>query len=880
MRELGLSWIARLVRRMHWMTRRRSIEAAMDAEMRYHIDSEIAERVRNGMNVDEARRTALRDFGRIESYKDAGRDARGFSLTDDMARDAAYAVRVLRHNPGFVTTVTLTLALGIGCTSAIFSLVDAILLRPLPYAEPSRLAVLWERNDARKVAHNVVSVSTFETWRSRTRSFSAMHAIVPNPVTLDGAPAEHIMGTAVTPGYFAMLGVHPRIGRDFTPDEESNGGAPVVILSDGLWRTRYGASRDVIGRTISVDGAPFTIVGVMPAGFDPPKFGWISEQPLWIPFGATEGNRSWGRVLQIVARLRPGVSLASAGGELAALHATLATESGVGKGWSTTIVPLEAQIVGDVKKPLTVLFAAVVLLLSMSVVNVGSLVTAFTRGRQRELVVRRAMGATRARLVRQQLVQSLVLGAVGTGVGLLIAQLGTRALVALVPPSMPRLGDVRVSGTVVLFTTLTALLATLSFGIAAALRATGAAAAPTSMNIVATRMTSRFGGGKIIAAEVAIGLVLTVLATLMVRSFANLRAVDLGFDARSVVAGRISLSNSRYPNDDRRRQFFAALIDRVRAIPGVTSASLVTSRPFACCAPSTAVRDANGMTSFDSSPVIDVRYADDAYFSTMRMPILAGSAFDRGEPRTGQIHAVISAGLARQLWGVTDPIGRTVAIKLFGTMNAKVIGVVGDVHLVDPRRPTRPTVYLSTERYPNSDRDVVIRGAGDPNALLSALRGAVASLDAHVPLANPTTLEASVGETLSEDRFTTFLLGGFAILALTLAAIGVYGVLAGDIARRRKEIGIRLALGARPSGVTRLVLARALRPAAVGAVIGIAVALVVSRSMSALVFGVRTWDPVSFALVTSTLFAVAALATLVPARRAARGSPMEAIRVD
>jgi predicted permease len=464
--------------------------------------------------------------------------------------------------------------------------------------------------------------------------------------------------------------------------------------------------------------------------------------------------------------------------------------------------------------------------------------------------------------------------------GLLLAHLGTQALVALVPPSVPRLGDVHVSGTVVLFTTLAALAATLGFGIGGALRAASAAASPTSINIATTRTTARFAGGKIIAAEVAIGLVLTVLAALMVRSFANLRGVDLGFDARSVVAGRISLSNSRYPDDDRRRQFFAALIDRVRAIPGVTSASLVTSRPFACCAPSTAVRDARSATSFDVSPVVDVRYADDTYFSTMRMPILAGRAFERGEPRNGQIHAVISTGMARQLWGDANPVGRSVSIRLFGTMDARVIGVVGDVHLVDARRATRPTLYLSTERYPNSDRDVVVRGTGDPNALLASLRGAVASLDAHVPLANPTTLAASVGETLSEDRFTTFLLGGFAVLALTLAAIGVYGVLAGDVASRRKEIGIRLALGARPSGVTRLVLGRALRPAAVGAALGIGVALVVSRSMSALVFGVRTWDPVCFALVTSTLLAVAILATLVPARRAARGSPMEAIRVD
>jgi putative ABC transport system permease protein len=880
MHDLRLSWIARLVRRARWAINRQSIESAMDDEMRYHVDREIDERVRGGMNPGEARRTALRDFGGIESYKEAGRDARGFSFIDDLGRDAAYAMRVLRHHPGFTAAVMLTLALGIGCTSAIFSLVNAILVRPLPYAAPDRLAALWERNDARKVVNNVVSVWTFETWRSQTHSFSAMHAIVPNPVTLDGDPAEHVTGTAVTPGYFAMLGVYPQFGRDFTPEEERDGGASVVILSDGLWRSRYGAKRDVVGRTIGVDGKPFTIVGVMPPGFDPPKFGWIAEQPLWIPFGGSPANRSWGRVLQIVARLKPGVSLEQAGAELAALHATYATEAGVGKGWSTTIVPLDEQIVGEVRKPLLVLFAAVVLLLSMAVVNVASLVTAFTRGRLHELAVRRTMGASPARLIRQQLVQNFMLGAGGAVVGLLIAGIGTRALVALVPPSVPRLSDVQVNGAVVLFATVVGLAATLCFGIGGALRAVGATASPTTMNIATTRVTARFSGGKIIAIEMAIGLVLTVLATLMVRSFANLRDVDLGFDARSAVAGHISLTNTRYPDDERRRQFFSTLMERVRAIPGVTNASLVTRRPFACCAPSTAVRNPNGGQSFDVSPTVDIRFADDTYFETMRIPVVAGRVFDRAERPDAPIHAVISTGTARQLWGNESPIGRTLSIKLFGTMDAEVIGVVGDVHLVDPRRPTRPTVYLSTERYPSSDRDVVLRGKADPNALIAALRDAVRSVDPHIPLANPTTLERSVDATLAEDRFTTFLLGGFALLALTLAAIGVYGVLAGDVLRRRKEIGIRLALGARPFSVAWLVLTRVLRPAAVGATIGVGFALAISRSMSALVFGVRTWDPASFALVTCTLPVIAVLATWMPARRAARESPMGAIRVD
>jgi putative ABC transport system permease protein len=367
----------------------------------------------------------------------------------------------------------------------------------------------------------------------------------------------------------------------------------------------------------------------------------------------------------------------------------------------------------------------------------------------------------------------------------------------------------------------------------------------------------------------------------MVRSFVNLRSVDLGFDAAAVVTGRVSLPSSRYPTDASRSAFFDQLLRRVRSLPGVSAASVVTSRPFACCAPATVVSDpASTSGRSANSPTTDVRFADESYFSTMRIGVLKGDVFASDEPREGTPRAVVSRALARALWASADPVGQSVTINLWGTTTARVIGVVEDVHLVDPRTRPRPELYLSATRFPSSERDIVVRGAGEPDALLASLRGAVASIDATVPLYRGTTLQASVRSLLAQDRFTTLMLGAFASLALLLAAIGVYGVLSGDVASRRKEIGIRLALGAETRNVTRLVVGRAVRPTLDGVVLGLAGALVSTRAMSAMVFGVGTADLRSFAIVIVLLAGVASAATLVPALRATRVSPLEAIRTD
>jgi putative ABC transport system permease protein len=854
----------------------------MDAEMRHHVECETNERIAGGMSPDEARRTALRDFGGIERFKEDARDARGFRPLDELLQDARHSLRVLRRNPAYTAAAVLTFALGIGLSTSIFSVVHGVLLRPLPYANPDRLAVIWERHAARGAEHNVASVPNFEAWRQRSRSFSGMVLLVPSPVTLSGQNPESVMGADVSPGYFHLLGVLPALGRDFTDADAIPGPARVVVLRDGLLRLRFSAQPSIVVPAISHDEKSFTVIGVAPRDFDAPRFGWLGSQQLWTPFGPTPSNRSWGRFLLVVGRLRDGVSLESANKELAAIAEQRAREDKNNDGWSASVVGLTEQITGDVHTPLLILLGAVGLLLIMAATNVASLMLGFVRRREHELAVRRAIGADTGRIVRELLTHSAVLGAIGAVVGLAAALVGTKVLSSLIPSDVPRASSIRIDGAVLAFTTCVGLLATMAFGLVAALRGVaGGASAPAAVRMQTGRATMRMGSGALVVAEIALGLTLTVLAGLMVRSFVNLRGVNLGFDATSVVGARLSLPGSSYDTPERQRAFFETLGERVRAIPGVQAVSFATTRPFACCAPATIVSNPaapSGRTA--ELPTADVRYVDSSFFAALRIPIVAGVGFTNHERADGPSRVVVNQSMARALWPTASPIGRQVRVEMYNGLTAEVIGVSGDVHLTDARTEPRATVYLSATRYPSTVRDMIVRGDVRPEMLIPTLRQAVTSVDARLPLGLVTTLSASVQDSLARDRFTTTILTVFAIVSLLLASIGIYGVFSGDVAARRKEIGIRLALGSRPSGVIGLVLRRALVLAMVGSMCGIVTGLIAARSMSLLVFGVGTADPMSFVTVTVALLGVAMLATLIPALRAARVSPLDAIRND
>jgi predicted permease len=873
------AWIRDAALRLAGLARRGRMERRLDSEMRFHLDMLAEKHVRAGMSPDEARRAALATFGGAERFKDDARDEYRSRLADELAQDVRYALRVLRRNPGFATAAALTFALGIGVSTAMFSVVHGVLLRPLPYADPERLVVLWERNVARGHDRNVVAVPNFEAWRARARSFDGMAGLVPLPATIALAPdAERVMGAEVSPGYFRMLGVAPAIGREFTPREEHEGGADVLVLSDGFWRSHFGGDRSVLGRTLPIDGRPHTIVGVMPAGFEPPRFSWLIDQAFWRPFGATESNRSWGRFLLVVARVKPGVPIDAARREIEAIAAQRAGEEKSNAGWSAALVGLSEQMTGDVRLPLLVLLGAVGLLLLMAVTNVANLTLGLVRRREHELAVRRAIGASSSRLLRQLVTQSGVVAAIGCALGLAAAVGGAEALVALLPPEMPRTTSIRIDGQVLLVTAAVSALAALGVGALAALRA-GRDDAATLRESGGGRSAARLRGGSLVTAEIALGLVLTVLAGLTMRSFAALRAVDLGFDAERVVVARVGVSGARYETPEARRRFFDELLARVRALPGVRAASTVSTRPFGGMAPATTVGDASAPASGDSV-IADVRYADGALFRTLGIPLLAGATFDARDRLDAPPRVVINETMARALWPSENPIGKRARVLMFDGITPEVIGVVGDVHLMDARTPPRATAYLADARFPSDARDLIIRGAGDPRSLIAAVRAAVTALDPAVPTYQITTLDELIGRTLARDRFTTVLLGAFAVVSLLLAGVGTYGVFAGDIAQRRKEIGIRVALGAPSAGVVALVMRRALARAAVGVALGSAGALLAARGMAAMLFGVGSADPLSFGGVAALLLLVAVAATLVPALRAARVSPLVAIRTD
>jgi len=864
--------------RLRGLAQRRSMESRLDDEMRFHVDMLTEQHVRAGLSATEARRKALTAFGGMERFKEDARDEYRNRLLDELGQDIRYAIRVLRRNPGFGVAAALTFALGIGASTAIFSVVHGVLLRPLPYEAPDRLVVLWESQPARGNDRNVVSVPNFEAWRSSARSFERMAALVPLPATIAGAPSpEHVMGAEVSPGYFEMLGVSPALGRTFASSEERDGGDDVVVLSDGFWRSHFGADRRVVGRTLLIDGRPHTIVGVMPPSFDPPQFSWLIDQAFWRPFGPTDNNRGWGRFLLVVARVKRDLPVSAALRDVQGIAAQRATEDKGNEGWSASIVSLSAQITGDTRLPLLVLLGAVGLLLLMAVTNVANLTLGLVRRREHELAVRRAIGATGGRLLRQIITQSAVVGAVGCLLGFAAAVGGVRALVALLPPDTPRSGSIRVDAPVLLFTASISVIAALAVGAVAALR--GGRNGATSLRESGGRAAARLRGGSLVTAEVALGLVLTVLAGLTLRTFEKLRTVDLGFDSERVIVARVGVSGPRYQTPAARTAFFDEVLSRVRALPGVQAASAISTRPFGGMGPATPLGDASAAETGDSV-VADVRYADAELFRTLRVPLVAGSTFDSRDALDAPPRVIVNRTLARRLWPSESPIGKRLRVPMFNGIVPEVIGVVGDVHLMDARTPARGAIYLANARFPMDALDLVVRASDDGAAVVKSLRSIVTAIDPALPVFQVTMLETLVGRALARDRFTAALLGTFALVSLLLAAVGIYGVFAGDVAQRRKEIGIRVALGAPSGGVIALVMRRAVTRAALGVALGSVGALLAARAMRSLLFGVGAADPVSFVGVAALLVLVAVAATLVPALRAARVSPLLAIRVD
>jgi putative ABC transport system permease protein len=816
-------------------------------------------------------------------------------LVDETRRDLRVALRSLRRTPGFVAVVVLTLALGVGATTAVFSVVHAVLLRPPPYRAPEALVtVSHARRGPGGGRGTAVSAPSFADYRDRARVLTGVAVAAGwSPALTGRGEPERLHGGRVSAAYFATLGVPAALGRTPRPDEDRPGRSQVVVLSDALWRRRFGASPAALGAAVQLDGARYDVVGVMPPGFRDP---FAREAELWTPLALAPdqlaGPARTDEWLRLVARLRPGVTVERARAELAALAAQLRREDpgDLPATWTLAVTPLSDLAAGAARPVLLVLLGAVGCVLLVACANVANLLLARAAGRAREVAVRAAVGASRARVARQLLAESLALAGAGGAAGLLLAAGAVRAFAAAAPADLlgadALAGGVGVNGAVLAFTLGVTALTGVLFGVAPAVQASradvrgvlraGARGATADRGRQAVRRA-------LVVAQVALALTLLVGAGLLAQSFARLRGVAPGFDPARVLTLTLTLPPATYPRDPQRTAFYDRLLPALAAVPGVRAAGVTSVLPFGGGWYTSALAIEGQPTPADGSgPSGDVRVVSPDFFAALRVPLLRGRVFTARDGPDAPRVAVVDAELARRYWPGGSPIGTRVARRPgpgAPTQWYTVVGVVGHTAHEGLGAAARVQVYLPyAQDGPPPTMAVAVRTAGEPAAAAAAVRRAVAAVDPALPVADVRPLEARVAASLGQRRLTAALLAAFAAAALALAAAGIYGVLSYVVAQRTREIGVRLALGGAPGGVLRLVLRQGVGLAVAGVGVGAVATLGLTRLLESQLYGVRAADPATFGAVALLLVGVAALATLVPALRATRVAPTTALR--
>ncbi len=800
---------------------------------------------------------------------------------DTLLQDIRYAARSLRRSPGFTIVAVLTLALGIGANAAIFSVVNGVLLRPLAYANPDRLVMVWGHNE--NIGNETASLPDFKDWRERNTVFEGMAAVANTrfDVTGDGEP-ERVDAALATADFFRVLGVAPALGRAFNANEETSGRDRVVVLSHGYWERRFGSRADAVGRTITLSGLPYTVVGVAPAGF---RFGNPSE--MWAPLrtDTTRGRRA--DFLTVVARLKPGTTLDQAQAQMTTIGRALEAQYPASNaGWRPELVSLKEQLVGDVRPALLVFMGAVGLVLLIACANVANLMLMRAAAREREMAIRAALGAGRKRIIRQMLTESTLVALLGGALGLLLAVWGVSSLGVAQSTSIPRLDESGVDGRVLVFTLALCLGTGLLFGLAPALRLVsgrtqeslreGARGASGGVGVQRLR-------GALVLGEVALALVLLVGAGLLIRSFDRLSSVNPGFDSHSVISAQIVLPRVRYAESNNQLAFFDQLLQTTRALPGVESVALTSDAPLAGGGSYLSFEVA-GRSPAAANAVQDaeVLVTGPDYFRTLRIPLRSGRTFTaRDDARASRV-AVINSAMARRYWPGGDPIGARITLGDPADSSSwrTVVGVVGDVRQNALNDDPYPQLFLPLAQTPQRAMLLLARTTGNPTSLAGPIRRAATALDADLPVSDIRTLDERLDQSMAQPRVSMILLGVFALMALVLAAVGIYGVLSYTVTQRTRELGIRMALGAESNSVMRLVVGQAMAPAIIGVLVGLAGALGATRLMSSLLFGVSATDPVTFIAVALFLLAVAAIAAWVPALRATRVDPLIALRAE
>ena len=871
----------------------KQVEDELDEELRFHFDQQVQKYMRSGMKEEDAKRAARIAFGGHEQVKEDCREARGTSFIELTLDDAKYALRQLWANPTFSLVLIATLALSIGANSAIFSVIDGVLLKRLPYPQPERLVrVFLTNSDYPKFPLNPWD---FLDFRARNRSFESMAAFTRADMQLSGeGDPVRLNGFAVTSGYFRVLGLHPQIGHEFDFQAELPGNGQQVVISDRLWRTRFGADPNILGRKVTLNMLPFTIVGVMPRGTEHPgndyhALAYGESVDVWWPFTFKgNSNRRGSHFIEGIARLKSGVSTQQASADMNAIMRQLAHDHpGNDEGWKVLIIPLYSEVVGSTRRMLLVLFGAVGIVLLIACANAANLLLARASARHREIAVRLAMGAPRLRVLRQLLTESLVISIAGGALGLALAYGGVRALVLLLPADFPRAHDIHVSAPVLAFTFIVSLLTGILFGMAPALQASRTdpkqGLQQGSRGATASRHQNRLRSALVVA-EVSLACVLLIGAGLMLRTFLNLLHLDPGFREDHVLTATLSLPQARYKTDDQTIQFYERLVTSLNQLPGVQSAGAGSDLPWTGY-------DENdgGFTIEGKKPPahedFHARYhmATPGYFSAMGIPLLEGRSFTQADKKGAPWVLIINQAMAKKYWPGEDVIGKRVS---FADNPKKdddwmtIVGVVGDVKDEPSNASAEPAFWWSEYEASESDMVIAIRTKSDPSQVADSLRSAVHQIDPELAVADIKQMDAVAGASLSTPRFTFVLVGMFAALAVLLAGIGAYGVIAYTVTQRTSEFGLRVALGAQRNDLLRMVLAQAARLAIPGTLLGLALALSLGRVVQTLIYGVSAADPLVFASVVVLVPAVALLAAWIPARRAARSDPMEALRTE
>ena len=864
--------------------RRSRLEEQLEKEMRFHLDQHTADLIAQGHDPAEARRQARLALGGEEQVKENCRDARGTRWLWDLWQDVRYAVRTLRQRPGFTGVGALTLALGIGASTAIFSVVNPILFEPLPYPHAGRIMMIWDTYEGVRCD---VTFHTYRELAARSRSFEAMAAMEAwRPAMTSATQPERFDGQSVSASYFHVLGVAPALGRDFQAVDDRFKGPHVTILSDALWRRRFGGDNAIVGRQITLNGDLYTVIGVMPPGFDNVL---AHSAELWAPLQYDAGNITdyesgeWGHHLHMVGRLRPGVGIDQARRELNAIARAKVGEfprppfASLEHG--LMVNSLQGEITRFVKPVLLSVLGAVMLVLLIASVNVTNLLLARGAQRRGEFAMRAALGAGRPRLIRQLLTESLLLAALGGALGMVVAAFGVEALVALSPAGLPRLGAIAVDSTAFAFAFGITTLAGLLIGLVPALHASrGYLAAGIQQGSRRTAGGRQFMRRTLVVAEVALTIVLLVSAGLLFRSLERLFAVAPGFDAAHLLTMQVQYNGHRYDDDSARRRFLAQALDAVRRVPGVAAPAFTSMLPLS--------GDQYGVygAQFEDGNGYDVfRYAiTPGYCETMGIALRRGRLLDERDTAGAPPAVMISESLAVRQFPGQDPIGRRVHVGPTNRPWYTIVGVVGDVKqgsLAD--RQTDAAYIAATQSWFADDAmSLVVRVRDDVTAIAPAVKNAIWSVDQDQPIVRVTTMDRLLAASESRRRFAMVVFEAFALVALVLAATGIYGVLSGSVTERMREIGVRAALGASRRDILALVVRQGMRLTGLGVAIGLGGAAVASRALITLLFGVSPLDPVTYLGVFALAAGVAAIACWVPAWRAARVDPSITLRAE